>query len=135
MPNAVFVYGTLKQGEQRGQLWPRSPQQVQQATTCGCLYDLGPYPALVSGELPVCGELWQFDPADMAATLAVLDRIEGYAGTIVDLYVREEVDCQTADGSTHRAYTYFYANPHQLRASQQVQRDAQGQQSWHGRSG
>src|SRR5438093_3247250 len=43
----VFVYGTLKRGEERARCWPRSPERVVPATTQGRLYDLGTYPALV----------------------------------------------------------------------------------------
>lgn len=73
----VFVYGTLKRGQCREDLWPRAPVSVAPAWTLGSLFDLGPYPALLGGNDRVLGELWSFEPSEMPAVLAVLDQIEG----------------------------------------------------------
>ena len=47
----VFVYGTLRQGEQRdiNRLLP-APRWIGHARVRGVLYDLGPYPGAVLGE-------------------------------------------------------------------------------------
>src|SRR5262245_31105020 len=104
-PNAVFVYGTLKRGQVRERCWPRPPISVEPATVHWALYDLGPYPALVAGDDTVAGELWHLAPGDMQATLAALDRVEGFGGKEDDLYRRVIVECETTTGST-RAWTY-----------------------------
>lgn len=52
----IFVYGTLKRGEEREAMWPRWPVRVEAATTLGILYDIGPYPALAAGDDVVEGE-------------------------------------------------------------------------------
>lgn len=73
----VFVYGTLKQGECRELCWPRVALNIESAWTLGALIDLGPYPALLVGCDRVLGELWSFDPQDIAIVFEHLDRIEG----------------------------------------------------------
>jgi gamma-glutamylcyclotransferase (GGCT)/AIG2-like uncharacterized protein YtfP len=110
----IFVYGTLKRGEERDPLWPRRPRLVQWATTRGRLYDLGPYPALVAGDDLVLGELWHVEPEVLELTLKALDRIECYGIDDVDLYVRRVVFCQTLQGQTHRAHTYLFAHPDEI---------------------
>lgn len=73
----IFVYGTLKQNQSRGRMWPIEPQKIQPAWTAGRLYDLGPYPALTAGDDRVLGEVWTFPIEDLARTFEVLDEIEG----------------------------------------------------------
>jgi len=119
VPVAVFVYGTLKRGEVREWCWPASPIAVEPATVRGALYDLGPYPALIVGMDTVAGELWQFVPGDMPATLIALDRVEGFAGQDDDLYRRVIVDCKTAAGST-RAWTYELAKAELLITARRI---------------
>lgn len=117
----IFVYGTLRQGQCREHCWPRSPQQVATAFAQGELYDLGPYPALLTGDDLVRGECWTVRAADLAETLQVLDVIEGFAQPgEADLYRRQVVDVFICDGDpdptgeigieslvTTRAYAYF----------------------------
>jgi len=105
----VFVYGTLKRMQCRGNAWPRTPVEVQVAFTLGQLYDLGPYPAMTAGKDIVSGELWSFRPDDITATIKVLDEIEGVSH---GMYERVEVNCWLAEAE-HRepkcsAYTYHY---------------------------
>lgn len=139
---AFFVYGTLKRGELRGGRWPRAALRIQPAWVVGVLYDLGPYPALLphqNAEVPghrVLGELWELAPADMPATLRVLDEIEGYSNAADDLYERHLIDvhCGTpkspAEQQLKRAFTYFYARRSELQAGQRIAPDAQGWCSW-----
>jgi gamma-glutamylcyclotransferase (GGCT)/AIG2-like uncharacterized protein YtfP len=126
----IFVYGTLKQGEERAPRWPRPPQRIVSAVTCGQLYDLGPYPALVPGEDRVLGELWFIAPEDIAVTLKVLDEIECFGNEDVDLYVRRITECTTHKGSTERAYVYYFANPDELARANRVRPDASGLCCW-----
>lgn len=110
-PCAVFVYGTLKRGQQRANLWPHAPLDVQVATLRARLFDLGPYPAIVEGNDLVEGELWFFQEGHFVPTLQRLDWIEGYAqpgGR--DLYVRRVVECSGTNGQSVSAFAYFYAN-------------------------
>jgi gamma-glutamylcyclotransferase (GGCT)/AIG2-like uncharacterized protein YtfP len=129
--NLIFVYGTLKRGEERAGRWPHEPVSVCAATTAGTLYDLGEYPAMAQGDGVVLGELWKIAPADMAETLRVLDEIECYGNEDVDLYVRHVVECRTMAGESRRAYTYFYAQSDELNYAMPVAPDAAGCRHWH----
>ena len=97
----MFVYGTLKRGEVRQRMWPHAPTEVREATLQAALFDLGPYPAITSGDDEVAGELWYVIAEHMEATLAALDEIEGYGQGGVDLYVRRVVTCRDAAGEEH----------------------------------
>ena len=136
LPAAVFVYGTLKRGEERAGCWPRIPRSVVPATVVARLFDLGPYPALLPGESNdqdiVLGELWRFDPADLAETLRVLDEVECYGVDDVDLYERRIVTCSTLTGETVDAHCYFLADPQQAQRSRRMPPDARGWCEWRG---
>ena len=110
-----FVYGTLKRGECRQHMWPRTPLVVEEAWVLGELYDAGSYPALLAGTDKVLGELWSFSPADFEAIVNVLDEIEEYRpGDPYNLYNREVIDCETLSGRRTTAHTYLYARLHDL---------------------
>ena len=130
---AVFVYGTLQRGEVRVRCWPRPPISVEAATVRGTLYDLGPYPALVAGDDTVAGELWHIARSDMAATLAALDRVEGFAGSSDNLYRRVIVTCRSAAGST-QAWSYYLARAAMLRSAKRILPDDRGLCFWPGHS-
>ena len=98
----VFVYGTLKRMQRRGNAWPRTPVEVQVAFTLGQLYDLGPYPAMTAGKDIVSGELWSFRPDDITATIKVLDEIEGVSH---GMYERVEVNCWLVGASWRRDWS------------------------------
>jgi gamma-glutamylcyclotransferase (GGCT)/AIG2-like uncharacterized protein YtfP len=76
----VFVYGTLRKGEQRdiNRLRP-APRWLGQASVEGVLYDLGEYPGLVLGREPGSGQTWvKGDVYEIADELEpLLDEIEG----------------------------------------------------------
>lgn len=106
----VFVYGTLKRGQCREDLWPQAPAQVAPAWTLGSLFDLGPYPALLAGSDRVLGELWSYEPSQMAAVLEVLDRIEGTNQPGPNEYDRLQVQVNSQGGGKLYASTYRYAD-------------------------
>ena len=143
----VFVYGTLKRGECREELWPHRPRQVLQAAVAGALYDLGTYPALLVGEDRVAGELWTFPTVVMAETLMALDAIEGYQqGDCPDLYRRTILRCAVEPGdgsqsgesglsSDRFAWVYLFAQPAPLQEHQRILPDADGYCRWTGETG
>jgi gamma-glutamylcyclotransferase (GGCT)/AIG2-like uncharacterized protein YtfP len=133
-PSCVFVYGTLKRGEQRAPLWPRSPQRVEQAVARGQLHDLGPYPAMVDGTDQILGELWTLAAEDLALTLRELDAIECYDQGGVDLFVRRVIECRTLDGQVHAAHAYFYGQPDKISQTPTAVPAADGYCRWSGSS-
>ena len=128
--SAIFVYGTLRQGQVRASRWPRKPLRIEWATVQGTLYDLGPYPALVAGSDLVLGELWWIAEADLDITLQVLDEIECYGNEDVDSYVRRWIDCTTLEGRVQRAQVYLFAQPEQLTGNSVVPPDPRGWRLW-----
>jgi gamma-glutamylcyclotransferase (GGCT)/AIG2-like uncharacterized protein YtfP len=132
-PCYIFVYGTLKRGEVRETCWPKKPLSVEWATLAGQLHDLGPYPALVGGADSVLGELWQFESADLPATLERLDEIEGHGQGGEDLYVRRVVSCLTLAAEAKEAFTYFFADPAAIASQPVVLPDRDGFCQWQGR--
>jgi gamma-glutamylcyclotransferase (GGCT)/AIG2-like uncharacterized protein YtfP len=119
--NAFFVYGTLKQSQLRGGMWPRKPIAIHEGIIQAELFDLGPYPAAsaTTGEHWTLGEIWQFEPNAIPATIEALDQIEDYvAGRETNLYVRQIVNAHQIDSNGQSfctpAYTYFFANSKQL---------------------
>jgi gamma-glutamylcyclotransferase (GGCT)/AIG2-like uncharacterized protein YtfP len=133
--NAIFVYGTLKRGECRADCWPRDPLRIEPASTLGMLYDLGPYPALLSGASLVLGEIWTFAPEDIAETLRVLDEIECFSQGGVDLYVRNVVPCrvETDASAPISAHCYFLADASAVGSDQRIQVDPDGFSRWPGK--
>lgn len=107
--HSVFVYGTLKRGQLRESVWPYAPKRVSRATTVGTLYDLGPYPALMSGDDVVAGELWTFEQAQMPHTLRVLDDVEDFRNEPNDMYKRVVIEIQLPGGECVHAYAYHFA--------------------------
>src|SRR5262245_12022005 len=130
-PSAVFVYGTLMRGEVREGCWPRKPDGVETASVRGALFDLGPYPGLVEGEDVVLGEVWTFGEEDLAATLEVLDEIEGVRGRADDEYRRVVMECETKRGNVS-AWAYVYERLEALNGARRVKPDEHGCCSWHG---
>lgn len=96
---SVFVYGTLKPGEEN---YPRYCQdkvvQVVEAIAFGTLYDLPMgYPAMTMGTSPVHGYLLTF--ADFSV-LHELDRLEDYDPTRppdANEYSRDEIEVFSSD--------------------------------------
>ena len=129
-PVGVFVYGTLQQGEQREGAWPRTPRSRQRATVRGILFDLGPYPALLPGNDLVEGEFWEIAPADMPATLEVLDCIEGYNQGGENLYQRQVISCHLETGKVVAAHVYFLAQSDRIHRMDKVTAGPGGIHLW-----
>jgi gamma-glutamylcyclotransferase (GGCT)/AIG2-like uncharacterized protein YtfP len=121
---AVFVYGTLMQGQIRhGLIATAGPLRIVPARTPGRLADLGDYPGLVparrSGQW-VHGEYAEFqEPATQAFTslLAQLDFVEEYspAAEADSLYLRRSVPVVFEDGTKRWARAYVYNRPYDPR--------------------
>jgi len=126
----IFVYGTLKRGEERARCWPYAPTKIEWATIRGELRDLGPYPALVEGTELVLGELWHIAAEHFPRTLAVLDEIECFGNEGVDLYVRRAVEARTLANESREAYTYYIAHPSEIAAAATVTPDRDGFCCW-----
>lgn len=111
LPTRVFVYGTLRSGEERHSAMRRPGlRRALEAEVLGCLMDFGDYPGLVlsHGErTPVRGELYEYeDPRDL---LRELDEIEDFFGYESEgsLYRRSLLDVATPEGPAI-AWVYVY---------------------------
>jgi gamma-glutamylcyclotransferase (GGCT)/AIG2-like uncharacterized protein YtfP len=110
----LFVYGTLRRGEERHPVLARHhASDGGAATTTGVLLDLGSYPGLiVEGDRgAVAGEVYQ--AADPEALFAELDAIETFRGFGVpgSLYRRAIVRVRRPGVASLLAWTYVYAGP------------------------
>ncbi len=129
-PCCVFVYGTLKRGQLRESMWPHQPSSVRGATIQAKLYDLGPYPAITTGDDLVRGEVWCFRREHVADTIRELDAIEGYQQGQHDLYVRRVVECTVTNGDLVSAFAYFYASQTDLTDENRIHRGDDESCSW-----
>ena len=113
MTHRLFIYGTLLPGLCRHSVM-QGAQHISPGKTNGCLYDLGPYPALVLQPMaldgvPVAwvrGEVYEVSDA----LLTQLDSVEAYVPTQPENseYVRETVWVESANGTQVQAWTYVY---------------------------
>lgn len=126
----IFVYGTLKRGEERARSWPHAPRLIEWATIRGELRDLGPYPALLEGDDLILGELWHIAAEHLERTLAVLDEIECFGHEEVDLYVRRVVSACTLANEPREAWVYYLADPSQAARAATVLPDRDGFCHW-----
>lgn len=114
MTELVFFYGTLMAGFDRRQRAGIDDQLsfIGRGSIEAALFDLGLYPAAIpSPESRVWGELYRM--TNVPAVLAALDDIEGYRADDPDrsLYIRSEAAVLLPDGSSTRAWVYFYNAP------------------------
>lgn len=88
----VFVYGTLRQGEQRDiQRMKPAPHWVGRASVLGTLYDLGSYPGLVPARLDEAGQVHGEVYAICAALECQLDDIEEVGQQQSGEYCKQEL--------------------------------------------
>lgn len=117
-PLSFFVYGTLKQNQLRGGMWPRKPLRVLPGIVRARLFDLGSYPAAFQGDALLLGEIWQFRQEDLPETKKTLDLIEGFRpGASNNEYLRHEVNahCITAEDLDSQVSCWMYFTPDQYR--------------------
>jgi gamma-glutamylcyclotransferase (GGCT)/AIG2-like uncharacterized protein YtfP len=100
MKNYLFVYGTLKRGGSRHWILDGFPFLGRAKAKGFVLYDLGPYPAMVSGAGLVYGEVYEVSEEILNA----LDWVEG----VPVLYRRELIDVSLEDGLSLKAWAYIY---------------------------
>ena len=110
MEEMLALYGTLLSGLPARPNRPDLTPYVELVREClipGSLYDVGPYPALVSGDGVVRGELWRTTSED---ALAVIDRWEGYEAAAEDQapYVRRRTRLVEPDLD---AWVYVWNRP------------------------
>lgn len=114
MADLVFFYGTLMAGFDRRRRAGIDDKlrYIGRGSIEGALFDLGIYPAAVPGtDGDVWGEVWEM--TDPPAVLAALDEIEGYRHDDPErsLYMRSLADVLLPDGTTAKAWVYFYNAP------------------------
>lgn len=110
---AVFVYGTLKRGQGNyGIARAAGEHTVTPASLDGHqLHDLGPFPALVTGNGTVYGQLLDYGQG-IDRALIDLDRLEGYRGPgRHNHYNRVPVTAIRQDGRPVECWVYVYARP------------------------
>jgi len=110
MCNHIFVYGTLRQGEEReAAMKVGRKKNPELGKTRGKLVDLGGYPGLIDEEGEVVGEIHSFEDIDSA--LNRLDSIEGFRGhgSQNNLFERVICDVITKD-EVFQAWTYRWNN-------------------------
>jgi gamma-glutamylcyclotransferase (GGCT)/AIG2-like uncharacterized protein YtfP len=113
----LFVYGTLRRGEERHPVLLRhAATGGETATTAGTLLDLGAYPGLIvdGPESSVVGELYA--AADQDALFAELDEIESFRGfgRPGSVYRRAIVRVRERESRSPLAWTYVYTGPERL---------------------
>jgi gamma-glutamylcyclotransferase (GGCT)/AIG2-like uncharacterized protein YtfP len=117
---AVFVYGTLMQGESRsGLILAARPLRIVPARTPGRLVDLGDYPGLIParrGGQWVFGEFAEFPAGE--SLLAQLDFVEEYSPgeEARSLYLRRSVPVVLDDETESWAWAYVYNRPYDPRS-------------------
>lgn len=100
----VFVYGTLKSGHYNHRcisMDKTSKMVEEESFIVGQMFDLGAFPAVTPGHMPIKGEVWEVSDE----TLARLDHLEGHP----DFYVRMEVPLMHSKDSL--VWVYFI--PHE----------------------
>ena len=109
--SSLFVYGTLRRGEERFPVLERHRARlVFTGSTRGTLYDLGSYPGLRVGEgnSAVVGEVYACEA--LGELLREIDAIEGFLGFGVpgSVYRRAIATVARAAGGSALAWTYAF---------------------------
>lgn len=109
----LFTYGTLRRGGRRHNLVEPKVAELSPAMARGRIYDLGGYPGMVTDRRGgiVRGEVLRL--RDVGSVLALLDRIEGFAGYGAEgsLFRRTLVRTVTREGLELTAWAYLWARP------------------------
>ena len=94
----VFVYGTLRRGEQRDiNLLKPAPHWLGRASVAGVLYDLGDYPGLRLDTSPTAQRRVEGEVYEISHELErLLDEIEEVSAQPAAEYVRRHVTVQLA---------------------------------------
>lgn len=110
--NYIFVYGTLKRGEQNHQLISGA-KFVDVGYVQGCvLFDLGGCPAMMPGgsrqvdtvTYVAKGEVYSVPDAEWSGTLARLDKLEREGS----LYLRVKLNVCTKTSGDYECVTYIF---------------------------
>ena len=112
MIGSVFVYGTLKRGQCREQMWPVAAMAIRDAWVRGTLFSRDDYPAMLAGNDRILGECWDFPAEAIGEVLHCLDEIEctNQPGQD-DLYHRVCLDVfDLAGRPLRKAYAFHYAH-------------------------
>lgn len=99
----IIAYGTLKRGQSRERIMPG--EYVCNGIVNGKLYDLGPFPGLVEGDMAVSCEVYFCDT--MNSSIEYLDQIEG-ADLVPPLYEKKITPVECDDGKLRFGICYFY---------------------------
>jgi len=99
----IIAYGTLKSGMQREHIMPG--KFVSNGKIRGCLYDLGPFPGLLSGDREVMCEVYHSQ--NLESDIGFLDQIEG-TDLMPPLYERKLIPVECDDGKLRFGICYFY---------------------------
>lgn len=111
MTNLLFVYGTLMKGHRDNWQEKVGAHFVGRGRITGKLYRLGQFPGAVTSSgtgSHVQGEVYRLP--NVASALKVLDRYEEFEPTrpARSLFIRKQVSVEMADGSSSKAWAYFY---------------------------
>jgi len=117
-PIRIFVYGTLREGEENHYLLKEAKCLVCNCWTSGNLYDTGQgYPAMVTGQTGrVYGELYEISEEQ----LAQLDWLESYEGDGENNDYDRTLQTIHAGHETIGAYVYVYA-PDQVTCMEKIE--------------
>ena len=85
MQHLIFVYGTLRQGESNHGILSQAQRLGQHETPPEyALYDLGTYPAVISGHQVIFGEVYLIDDVILKALDALEDVPVEYRRELID---------------------------------------------------
>jgi gamma-glutamylcyclotransferase (GGCT)/AIG2-like uncharacterized protein YtfP len=108
LDDKVFVYGTLKRGLGNHRIVSRHVRSVRNACMRGWMYNLGYYPAVVSGSGIVHGQVLELENPEKA--FRAMDILEGYieSGHPRNLYDRMKTTVLLDSGHTEEVFVYLY---------------------------
>jgi gamma-glutamylcyclotransferase (GGCT)/AIG2-like uncharacterized protein YtfP len=133
LDDKVFVYGTLKRGLGNHRIVGRHVRSVRNAVMRGWMYNLGYYPAVVSGSGIVHGQVLELENPEKA--FRAMDILEGYIepGHPRNLYDRAKSTVLFDSGETEEVFVYLYPdrNKDELSAGSGFMPEGE----WYGESG